>query len=204
MTNKIDKLSIIITGVGGQGILLASNVLGKAAIYEGYNVIGSETHGMAQRGGSVVSHVRIGNVFSPLIPKGKADYMLAFEPLEALRNAEFLNEKSIAIVNTYPIIPTTLRGEVWKYPKVEKILTELKKFSEVMAINASELARKAGSIKTLNVVMLGALASTNFPLKEENLKRAIREIVPPKTIEINMKAFELGKIASKSQENRLF
>jgi len=200
MTNKIDKLSIIITGVGGQGILLASNVLGKAAIYEGYNVIGSETHGMAQRGGSVVSHVRIGNVFSPLIPKGKADYMLAFEPLEALRNAEFLNEKSIAIVNTYPIIPTTLRGEVWKYPKVEKILTELKKFSEVMAINASELARKAGSIKTLNVVMLGALASTNFPLSEENLKRAIREIVPPKTIEINMKAFELGKITSKSQE----
>ncbi|RLG57034.1 MAG: indolepyruvate ferredoxin oxidoreductase subunit beta [Candidatus Hydrothermarchaeota archaeon] len=200
MTNKVDKLSIIITGVGGQGILLASNVLGKAAIYEGYNVIGSETHGMAQRGGSVVSHVRIGNVFSPLIPKGKADYMLAFEPLEALRNAEFLNEKSIAIVNTYPIIPTTLRGEVWKYPKVEKILTELKKFSEVMAINASELARKAGSIKTLNVVMLGALASTNFPLSEENLKRAIREIVPPKTIEINMKAFELGKIASKSQE----
>lgn len=200
MTNKVDKLSIIITGVGGQGILLASNVLGKAAIYEGYNVIGSETHGMAQRGGSVVSHVRIGNVFSPLIPKGKADYMLAFEPLEALRNAEFLNEKSIAIVNTYPIIPTTLRGEVWKYPKVEKILTELKKFSEVMAINASELARKAGSIKTLNVVMLGALASTNFPLSEENLKKAIREIVPPKTIEINMKAFELGKITSKSQK----
>ncbi len=193
MINKIDKLSVIITGVGGQGILLASNVIGKAAIYEGHKVVGSETHGMAQRGGSVTSHVRIGNVFSPLIPKGKADFMLAFEPLEALRNAEFLNEKSIAIVNTQKIIPTTLRGEVWNYPKVEKILTELRKFSEVIAINASELAKKAGSIKTLNVVMLGVLCSTNFPLKEENLKRAIKEFVPPKTIEINMKAFELGK-----------
>ena len=187
------RVSILITGVGGQGILLASNVIGKAAIYENKKVIGVETHGMAQRGGSVTSHVRIGEVYSPIIPRGEADFMLAFEPLEALRNSEFLGEHSIAIVNTAPIIPIALKGEVWNYPKVEFIIEKLKSLSEVVAVNASELAKQAGNIKTLNVVMLGILSAKNFPLKEESLKRAISKVVPAKTIEMNIKAFELGK-----------
>lgn len=187
------KVNILITGVGGQGILLASNVLGKAAIYSNYNVVGVETHGMAQRGGSVVSHIRIGEVYSPLIPEGEADFLLAFEPLEALRQINFLNEESTVILNSRPIYPPSLKGEIWKYPKIEKI-TKALEFCNIISLDATDLAKKAGNIRTLNVVMLGVLSSCkNFPLPEESLKKAITETVPKKTIDINLKAFHLGK-----------
>lgn len=190
------KNNFLISGVGGQGILLFSDILGKAAIKEGLNVRGSETHGMAQRGGSVVSHIRIGNVFSPLIPKGGADFLVAMEPVEALRYVEYLKKDSTSIVNTSTIIPMNVVSKIGRYPRVEDILTELEKFTQVIPVDALELAKEAGSALATNVVLLGALtALEDFPFREKIIMESIKESVPPKTIEINLKALELGKKA---------
>ena len=116
------KIDILIAGVGGQGILTASNVLGVAAIEEGFRIRGSETHGMAQRGGRVVSHVRSGDVHSPLIPKGECDFLLGFEPLEALRSIDFLGKRSTSILNTSPIMP--IQKGIIEYPSLENIINK--------------------------------------------------------------------------------
>jgi indolepyruvate ferredoxin oxidoreductase beta subunit len=187
------KTDILITGVGGQGILLTSTVLGRAAIKAGLKVRSTETHGMAQRGGGVVSHLRIGDVFSPMIPKGEADFLIAFEPLEAIRNADYLREGCHAVVNTEPIIPAGSKKKIGPYPPVEEIIIKLFEFSQVIPIDATKLAREAGSPLTLNIVLLGAVAALeDFPLGEEALLDTIKSSVPPKSLDTNMKAFELG------------
>jgi indolepyruvate ferredoxin oxidoreductase beta subunit len=186
---------LIIVGVGGQGAILASDIIGKAAVAEGLPVTGAETHGMAQRGGAVENHVRIGCQYGSLIPAGGADCMLSMEPLEALRFARYLKPSGFVVVNTERIVPVTVYSGKTPYPELDTILDALKGVcKEVKAADYSALARKAGAVQALNVVMIGAV-SKYLPLKEETLKQVIAKSVPPKTVAVNLKAFELGRDA---------
>ncbi|HDN95771.1 MAG: indolepyruvate ferredoxin oxidoreductase subunit beta [Thermoplasmata archaeon] len=188
------KISIVIAGVGGQGVITAANIIAKAALKEDYNVITSELHGMAQRGGNVECSVRIGNVFSPIIANETADAIIAFEPLEALRNLSKVKKDGVVLTDINPIIPPLVSIGIGNYPPVEEIFEKIEKHCQLIKINADEIARKAGSILTKNVVMLGALAALNIlPISEESILETIKETVPEKYMEMNMKAFEMGK-----------
>ncbi len=193
----VDKKSynIVITGVGGQGVILASTVLGMSAIDSGETVKIADTHGLAQRGGSVISFVRIGNVHAYTLSEGEADVLLAFEPMEALRNLKYLKRDGIAIVNTHPIVPVAVYIGATTYPPVDEIISEIKKqCKRVYFIDATSIARKCGTEKMVNTVMLGALSAIDeFPIDAETMLRNIRRIVPPGTEDINEKAFKEGR-----------
>ena len=192
------KTSIVLTGVGGQGVITAANILGKAAVNANINVFVSEVHGMAQRGGSVNCTVRLGNVSGPLVPTGSADVILSMEPAEALRYIHFSNKKTKIITGITPIIPFTVAVGDEKYPSVEKIFDELEKYGELYKVDATKIATDAGAIVTKNVVMLGALAGADvLPFKSDVLLNTILDNVPKKYKNINKKAFELGMKAIK-------
>ncbi|MFA5032677.1 MAG: indolepyruvate oxidoreductase subunit beta [bacterium] len=185
------ETSVLICGVGGQGILLASDLLGKVAIEAGLDAKKSEVHGMAQRGGAVVSIVRFGvKIYSPIIGENEADFILSFEILETLRQIKFLKKSGVCIVNNYKLPPFSVSTGIDKYP--ENIPEEIKKHSkEMFLINGLELAKEIGNSKTVNVILLGALAKRlDFP--KECWIKTIKEHFPPKIIDINLKAFELG------------
>lgn len=185
------NLSVMIAGVGGQGTLLTSQVLGAAALKAGYDVKMSEVHGMAQRGGSVITYVRIGEkVDSPVIEKGGADILLCFEKLEALRWIDYAKQDGTIIVNEQRIDPMPVIIGSAKYP--EGITEELSKnFPNVIPVKALDAARQLGNIKVLNIVMLGIMAkSTDIPV--EIWHEAIRETVKEKFVELNIKAFDKG------------
>jgi len=184
--------NVLLVGVGGQGILLASEILAKVAFEEGYDVKKSEVHGMAQRGGSVSSEVRFGpKIYSPLIRKGGADFLLALEKLEALRFIDYLKKEGVLILNDLEIPPLMVSLGKEEYPK--DILVHLKKkTSRIVKIAATEIAQTAGNAKTFNLVLLGKL-STFLNFKSSSWEKVIRQEVPPHTIEVNLKAFELGK-----------
>lgn len=186
------KFDLLITGVGGQGAILASDIIGKAAVTAGLPIRAAETHGMAQRGGSVVNHIRIGQAYGSMIPKKGADLMLALEPMEAVRYLDFLKDGGTIIVNTQPIIPVTVTSGQAKYPEVSDILDALSEKYIVKAFNADELAFEAGSRLAMNVVMVGAV-SGYLPIPEETLVESVKALVPQKTIEVNLKAFEAGR-----------
>ena len=189
------EFSIVIAGVGGQGTLLAAEALGTAAVKDGLNVRVSEIHGMAQRGGAVVTTVRIGEtVHASTVLEGQADVLLGFEPIETVRNLKYCSEKTLVIMSTEKIPPTELASKNLEYPSTEKIMKDIGLFTKKIAqIDAAQLARKAGNSLTQNVVLLGALAGTGIlPLKKQSLIEAISELVPAKYAEINLKAFELG------------
>lgn len=186
------KLDLLITGVGGQGAILASDIIGKAAVAAGLPIRAAETHGMAQRGGSVVNHIRIGENFGSMIPKKGADLMLALEPMEAVRYLDFLKDGGIIIVNTQPLLPVTVTSGLAKYPDVSEILDVLSEKYIVKAFNADELAFEAGSRLAMNVAMVGAV-SDYLPIPREDLLMSIKALVPQKTVEINLKAFEMGR-----------
>ena len=183
--------SIMIVGVGGQGTLLASRILGAALVSKGYDVKVSEVHGMSQRGGSVVTYVRYGeSVASPIIEKGEADLLLSFEQLEAARWLAYLKTDGKLIVNTQTIDPMTVISGADTYP--DGILDALRAAgADVTAIDALSLAVEAGSAKAVNVVLIGVLASKTDIAKEVWID-ALHETVPPKFLEMNLKAFELG------------
>lgn len=187
----METKSIMIVGVGGQGTLLASRILGNAVISEGYDVKVSEVHGMSQRGGSVVTYVRYGEkVNSPIIDKGGADIILAFEELEALRALPFLKKDGKIIVNTQNIDPMPVITGAAKYP--EHIIDLLKNAgADVTAVDALDLAIKAGNMKSVNVVLIGVMAK-NTAINESVWKETIKNTVPEKFLEANIKAFELG------------
>lgn len=186
MTTK----NIMIVGVGGQGTLLTSRILGNIILQAGYDVKLSEVHGMAQRGGSVVTFVRYGeNVAEPIVEEGQADVLIAFERLEALRYAHFLKKDGVLIVNDYRIDPITVVTGAATYP--DNILEDLKKQYKVISINAMEEAKKLGNPKTFNVIVLG-LAAKHMDFSEEEWLKVIENTVPPKTVEINKKAFKQG------------
>jgi indolepyruvate ferredoxin oxidoreductase, beta subunit len=183
--------NIIMVGVGGQGIILASELLSEAALLAGYDVRKSEVHGMAQRGGSVSSHVRFGKkVLSPLIELGQADIMLAFEKVESLRASDYLKRGATIIMNNLEIVPTTVSLGVGSYPSdVPGHLSDLG-FSVIM-INAQEKAKEAGTSKAANVVLLASLASF-LDIEKKIWMEVIRQRVPKKFLDINIAAFNLG------------
>ena len=186
------KFDLLITGVGGQGAILASDIIGKAAVETGLPVRAAETHGMAQRGGSVVNHIRIGGDYGSMIPKKGADLMLALEPMEAIRYLDFLKDGGIIIVNTQPVVPVTVTSGLAKYPEVSDILDALSEKYIVKAFNANELAYEAGNRLAMNVVMVGAV-SGYLPIPKEILLESVKALVPQKTIEVNLRAFEMGR-----------
>jgi len=183
-------MNIMIVGVGGQGTLLASRILGGAAIKKGYDVKVSEVHGMSQRGGSVVTYVKFGDkVYSPIIDKGEADLVLAFELLEAYRALPFVKKGGKILVNRQQMNPMPVITGAMKYP--EDIEAKLREKVDVTAIDAIPLAEQAGTIKAVNVVLIGLLAKS-MDLEKEVWLDVIRDTVPPKFLEMNLKAFELG------------
>jgi len=190
MTGSYD---ILIVGIGGQGTILASNILGEACLIEGRHVKGAETHGMAQRGGSVESHIRIDGQFGPLIAPGQADLLISFDLLEALRYSHFLKKEGKIVVNSHMVLPTSVYTQKLTAPSEDEIITALKKY-DLCLLDADKIAIDAGSSLSQNVVMLGA-ASAWMPLKPATLLESVRRLVPKKTIEINTKAFELGRDA---------
>jgi indolepyruvate ferredoxin oxidoreductase beta subunit len=189
------EFEAVLAGVGGQGILLAAEILGTAAVKEGLNVRVSEIHGMAQRGGAVVSHVRIGdNVLAPTVLEGNADVLLGFEPLETLRNLKFVSEKTLVIMSDERIQPTELSAKMRKYPSLEEIKAKIKPFTKkLILVKTAELAKKAGNVLTENVVLVGALAATGkMPVKDKRIMKALEELVLKKHLDMNIKAFKLG------------
>lgn len=184
--------SIMIVGVGGQGTLLASRILGHAIVSQGYDVKVSEVHGMSQRGGSVVTYVRYGgHVDSPIVDKGQADVILSFEQLEAARYLTYLKPDGTLLTNTQQIDPMPVVTGAAVYPQnlIEKMKTAGVK---ILALDALTLAKKAGSVKAINVALLGVL-SNYMPFSEDIWREAISACVPPRFLEVNQKAFALGR-----------
>jgi indolepyruvate ferredoxin oxidoreductase beta subunit len=191
----VKEFNILITGVGGQGVILMAELLGKAAIADGLRVRGSEVLGMAVRGGSVTSIIRVGDeVYGPLIPLGKCDTLIGMEPSETLRNAGYLSKSGLVILNTVPIIPFTVSLGQSKYPSLDQILEKLNLIaSKIIKLDAAQIARDAGSLLAANVVMLGALFGTELlPIKMATIQEAIQARFPAKVASVNMKAFDLG------------
>jgi len=182
--------NIMIVGVGGQGTLLTSRILGSIAIRAGYDVKLSEVHGMAQRGGSVVTYVRYGEeVAEPIVEEGQADVLIAFERLEAFRYLQFLKEDGVVIVNDQRIDPITVVTGVAKYP--ENIIESIKDEFRMYSVDAMNEAKKLGNAKVFNTIVLG-VAAQHMDFTKEDWIKVIEETVPPKTIELNKKAFEIG------------
>ncbi len=182
--------NIMIVGVGGQGTLLTSRILGGLMSDAGYDVKISEVHGMAQRGGSVVTFVRYGkNVAEPIVEEGQADVLIAFERLEALRYAHFLKKEGVLIINDERIDPMSVVTGASQYP--ENIIEDLQKKYTVYSVDAMAEAKKLGNQRVFNLVVLG-MAAKHMDFSKEQWTGVIRSKVPPKTIEINIKAFEAG------------
>ena len=182
--------NIMIVGVGGQGTLLTSRILGGITVDAGYDVKLSEVHGMAQRGGSVVTFVRYGEkVAEPIVEEGQADLLISFEMLEAKRYAHFLKKDGVLVVNEQRIDPITVVTGAATYP--EGIVEELEKEYSVLKINAMDEALKLGNSKVFNIIVLG-MAAKHMDFSKEDWLKVIEKTVPPKTVEINKKAFLLG------------
>ncbi|MBR6638673.1 MAG: indolepyruvate oxidoreductase subunit beta [Lachnospiraceae bacterium] len=186
----METKNIMIVGVGGQGTLLTSRILGGLAIHAGYDVKLSEVHGMAQRGGSVVTFVRYGEtVAEPIIEAGQVDVLIAFERLEALRYLHFLKKDGVIIVNDQRIDPITVVTGAASYP--ENIIDTLKAAHTTYSIDAMTEAKKLGNSKVFNIIVLG-MAAQHMNFSKEDWIEVIKKTVPPKTVEINLKAFETG------------
>ena len=187
----METKNVMIVGVGGQGSLLASKLLGRLLLSKGYDIKVSEVHGMSQRGGSVVTYVRFGDkVFSPIIDKGEADYIVSFEELEAARWTEYLKPSGKIITNTQQINPMPVIIGAAEYP--QNLLDAMTSAGiDVDAIDALSLAEQAGSSKAVNLVLMGRL-SQYFDIPQEDWLKAIEASVPPKFLELNKKAFALG------------
>ncbi len=194
------KYTVQIVGVGGQGVLLASNVLGNAAMNAGYRLMMSEVHGMAQRGGSVLSTVRFGDeVFSPLEAVGGADLIMGFEPAETVRSLNLGNEDTVILMNVCPVLPSMVAAGFEEYPSVESLVDAVRSVSShLVTIDATEIAIAAGKAVAANAVMIGAMAAMDgFPLSEEQLREALIAQVPEKFRDLNIDAFERGYKAVK-------
>jgi indolepyruvate ferredoxin oxidoreductase, beta subunit len=187
-------MRIFFTGVGGQGTLLATRLVGEAALQQGLMVTMSEIHGMAQRGGVVESSVVIGDISSPTIADGEADVLMAFEPLETLRALPKCHARSWVISSTVPIIPFTVATGKSAYPSLDFIYDLVEnRVERLIRVDALQLARQAGSELTANVVMLGTLAGAErLPIAEANWRAVLKERLPGRFLEVNEKAFALG------------
>jgi len=183
--------NILIVGVGGQGTLLSSRIVAQVAVQMGYDVKVSEVHGMAQRGGSVVTQVRYGEkIYSPIIKRGDADVILAFEKIEAARWLDYLKPDGLVIINNERVNPLPVMSGKAKYPDDihEKVAALVKK---TVVVDATDIAIQCGNIKAANVVLVGMLSQA-IGLPEEEVEKAIRAIVPPKALDVNLQAFREG------------
>jgi len=193
-----DKINIVLTGVGGQGVITAANILGKAAVNAGVNVFVSEVHGMAQRGGTVNCTIRMGKVSGSLVAIGTADAIVSTEPIEALRYISYANKNTKIITDVTPIIPFTVSSGGEEYPDIDKVFKELESYGKLYKIDAVKIAKEAGALITKNIVMLGALAGSGvLPFDSKILIDTILDNVPAKFKEINKKAFNDGFMALK-------
>jgi indolepyruvate ferredoxin oxidoreductase, beta subunit len=190
----LKPMDIMVTGVGGQGVVLASDIIGETAIAAGYDVKKTDTLGMAQRGGSVVSHLRLAEkVWSPLIKEGEADLLLSFEKLESARWSHYIKNDAIVIVNTYEQPPLSVSLGQIQYPTDETIKKAFKRrTAKIYFIDANKRALELGNVRTLNIFMLGCF-SVFAPLDVQVWKDSIVRRMPEKLVEINLKAFELGR-----------
>ncbi len=196
-----DPFNLIIAGVGGQGNILASQLVAQAALSEGLNATIGETYGVSQRGGSVMSHVRLtaGTPVGPLIPQGEADLLVGFEPIEALQVAmDFGSPRIRVILNPRPVYPISVLSGDLAYPSIERILDLLQAHvADLSTLPATEIAREAGEIRSMNVVMVGALAATGLlPMDKESYLKVIRGQFRGRALEINQRAFENGYSAT--------
>ena len=182
---------IYICGVGGQGIIKTSTIIGEAAMNQGLDVVMSEIHGMSQRGGSVSTELKIGGYNSSIIPNQSADMLLSFEPIETIRGLDKVRKDSKIVFNTHPIIPSSSDKP---YPSVKNITETLKEnYDNVLPIDGTKLAIEAGSVLALNMVLLGAVtADDNFPLSKESVIDAMKNNLKPKFHDMNLKAIESG------------
>ena len=187
-------INLLLSGVGGQGVILASRILSEAALAQGLDIKQSEVHGMSQRGGSVVSHVRIGDrVHSPLVPEGQCDLLAGFEPLEALRHAHNVRPGGAIVYAVDRINPPTVPAGAAVYPAdVEALFARFP--CEAVPVRAAELAARAGDRRSANVVMVGAL-SRRLPFAEEVWRTALQAAIPAKILALNAEAFRLGREA---------
>jgi indolepyruvate ferredoxin oxidoreductase, beta subunit len=190
---------VLIVGVGGQGVLLASRVIGEAAMREGHDVVMSEVHGMAQRGGSVSAVVRFGKgVLSPLVPKAGADLILGFEPVETYRALPYAKQGTVVVTDIGRIVPMTVTGGSEKYPEVQEMLSAMRRSGlEVVSFDATQAAEEAGARVTVNSVLIGAVSTLRgFPIPQDTLREALLSSVPSKAKQVNERAFELGREAA--------
>lgn len=189
-----EAVRIFFTGVGGQGTLVATRLVGEAALEEGMPVTLTEIHGMAQRGGVVESSVVIGNVLSPTIADGEADILMAFEPVETLRALPKCHAGSLVISNAVPVVPFTVAVGQSRYPSHEIIYARVQeKVAKVVQVDAVALAHQAGSDRTANVALVGVLAGMNrLPIPEASWEAALKRVLPARLFDLNWKAFRLG------------
>ena len=193
MSNN-SKIDLLLTGVGGQGNILASDIIGEVALAAGYDVKKTDTLGMAQRGGSVVSNVRIAEkVYSPLIKEGEVDYLLAFEKLEGVRWARYLRPGGVVIINNYAVPPLSVNLGVEKYPTDAEVIQVLKqRFARVYLVDGTLRVTELGNAKALNIFMLGCV-SVFLPFQTSAWQEAITKHLPEKLWKLNMTAFETGR-----------
>ena len=196
------SLNVFICGVGGQGLVLLTRVIGDACAKSGKKIVTGEMYGLSQRSGAVSVHMRIGNdAFSPLIPIGQADIMIALEAIESLRYIEYLKKDGIILMNKRimhpPIETSTIIDSKNKieYFEIDQVISKLKKWtSNIALIDALKLAKESGNARTENTVFLGCLSALQvFPVEEKHVKQSVIDAVPKKTVEVNLKAFELGR-----------
>ena len=195
------KYTVQIVGVGGQGVLMASMVLGNAAMEMGFQVAMSEVHGMAQRGGSVLSTLRFGDeVISPLEAVGNADMIMGFEPSETCRNIQLANRDSVILMNMDPVLPSMVAAGFEEYPDVSDLVDSVRVVNgHLVTIDATSLAIKAGKAVAANAVMIGAVAALEgFPIPRDVLKDVLGKLVPEKFRELNLKAFDMGYEAARN------
>ena len=207
MSKSGDTFNIMFAGVGGQGLMLLSAILGKAAVDSGLKVMTGEQHGLSQRQGSIYVHFRIGDPISPLIPYGKADMMIAMEASEALRYIEYLKEDGVVIMSNR-IMPSVTETEKvaldkemkTKYLSVDDIVKKLEEVSSrIILLDSLNLAIQAGNTRAENSVLIGATAaSKEYPISAEDVRKAVLALVPPKTVDANSKAFDLGRDAGRA------
>ena len=190
----MERQRILFTGVGGQGTLLASRLLGEAAMAENMDVCVSEVHGMAQRGGVVESTVMLGGIKGPIISDGEADVLVSFEPLETVRALVKCSRKSVIVTNTVPIEPFTVKLGQAEYPDVDYWIGFMRdNYAKVKALDADSLAKEAGTAKAVNVVLLGTLSASGvLPISADRIRDTITRTVKKKFVDANLKAFDMG------------
>jgi indolepyruvate ferredoxin oxidoreductase, beta subunit len=196
------SFNLIITGIGGQGVVSAGTIIAEAALKDGLKIRNSDATGLAQRGGSVHSEIKIGeDVKSTILHPGTADVILGFEPLEASRYAHLLKPDGIAIINSKPVLPVTVKNGMMKYPLIDELknIFEERNLQNIW-IDALEVCERLGNIRVLNSLMIGYLAArAKLPIKLETLKETIMSNVPKRTIELNLKAFDLGLLQGRQK-----